>query len=286
MKRVLIAIVLVCALLTLGCSQKTTPETPVETTAKAEVIKIGIIGPMEMKFGKAMVEGAQLAVDEINAKGGIDGKRLVIVKADGKLKPDVTGKELRRLAYDENVNVIIGGFSSGIVIANMDTIAEIKKVWIVECASPTVTKKIAEDYDSYKYVFRLEANSSTFVPSLVEGMNFVKEKIPMKRIVIVRDQAKWVEDIDKQLRELLTKNGYDVVDDIAIPKEKTDFDDVFAKIKGENADAIVAMIAHGDAVDFVKQWKDSVNIPIIGLILPAVDPNFWNETISSAMFAI
>jgi branched-chain amino acid transport system substrate-binding protein len=278
MKRVLIAIVLVCALLTLGCSQKTTSETPVETTAKAEVIKIGIIGPMEMKFGKAMVEGARLAVDEINAKGGVDGKRLVIVQADGKLKPDVTGKELRRLAYDENVNVIIGGFSSGIVIANMDTIAEIKKVWIVECASPTVTKKIAEDYDSYKYVFRLEANSSTFVPSLVEGMNFVKEKIPMKRIVIVRDQAKWVEDIDKQLRELLTKNGYDVVDDIAIPKEKTDFDDVFAKIKGENADAIVAMIAHGDAVDFVKQWKDSVNIPIIGLILPAVDPNFWNET--------
>ncbi len=271
MKRLALIAILICALLTLGCSQKTN-----ETTA--EVIKIGVVGPMEMKFGEAMVHGAQLAVDEINAEGGIDGKKLVIVQADGKLKPDVTGKELRRLAYDENVNVIIGGFSSGIVIANMDTIAEIKKVWIVECASPTVTKKIAEDYESYKYIFRLEANSSTFVPSLVEGMNHIREKIPIKRVVIVRDQAKWVEDIDEQLKDLLTKNGYEVVDDIAIPPQKTDFDDVFTKVKNEKADAIVAMIAHGDAVDFVKQWKDSVKIPLIGLILPAVDPNFWNET--------
>ncbi|ADB57273.1 ABC transporter substrate-binding protein [Archaeoglobus profundus] len=278
MRKLLTAIVLVCALMMLGCSQKTPSETPAETTAEAEVIKIGVIGPMETKFGKAMVNGAQLAVDEINAQGGIDGKRLVIVQADGKLKPDVTGKELRRLAYDENVNVIIGGFSSGIVIANMDTIAEIKKVWIVECASPTVTKKIAEDYDSYKYIFRLEANSSTDVPFLLEGMNYVREKIPMKRVAIVRDQAKWVEDVDQQLKNALIENGYEVVDDIAIPPQKTDFDDVFTRVKNERADVIVAMIAHGNAVNFIKQWKDSVNIPVIGLILPAIDPNFWNET--------
>ncbi len=272
MKRYL-ALALLVGILMLGCAQK-----PQTTKTTEEVIKIGIVGPMETKFGKAMVNGAKLAVEEINAKGGIDGKKVEIVVGDGKLNPDVTGKELRRMAYDENVNVIIGGFASGIVIANMDTAAEIKKVWIVECASPTVTKKIAENYDDYKYVFRLEANSSTFVPSLVEGLNFVSEKVPIKRIAIVRDQAKWVEDIDNQLKNALKENGYEVVDDIAIPKDKTNFDDVFATIKSKNADAIVAMIAHGDAVDFVKQWKDTMKIPLMGLILPAVDPNFYNET--------
>lgn len=269
MKKYLVLALLV-GILMLGCAQK--PQTTQET------IKIGIVGPMETKFGKAMVKGAKLAVEEINAKGGIDGKKVEIVVGDGKLKPDVTGKELRRMAYDENVNVIIGGFASGVVIANMDTVAEIKKVWIVECASPTVTEKIAEDYDSYKYIFRLEANSSTFVTSLVEGLNFVSEKVPIKRIAIVRDQAKWVEDIDNQLKNSLKENGYEIVDDIAIPKDKTNFDDVFTTIKSKNADAIVAMIAHGDAVDFVKQWKDTMNIPLMGLILPAVDPNFYNET--------
>ncbi len=269
MKKLVVLIVL-ASLLVIGCAQK--------ETKKEEVIKIGVIGPMELKFGKGMVEGAKLAIEEINAKGGIDGKKLVLVTRDGKLKPDVTAQGLRSLAYDENVNVIIGGFSSGIVIANMDTIAEIKKVWMVECASPTVTKKIAEDYKDYKYIFRLEANSSTFAPSIIEGLNLLREKLGVKKVVIVRDQAKWVEDIDSQLKDLLAKNGYEVVDDIAIPPDKTNFDDVFTVVKEKKADAIVAMIAHGDAVDFVKQWKDSCKVPVVGLILPAVDPNFWNET--------
>jgi branched-chain amino acid transport system substrate-binding protein len=228
-----------------------------------------------------MVKGTQLAVDEINAQGGIKGKKLVVVVADGKLNPDVTATELRRLAYDEKVDVIVGGFSSGIVIANMDTIAEIKKVWLVECASPTVTNKIKEDYDSYKYVFRVgTTNSSTFPPAVVMSLNFLNEKgVKVKKVAIVRDEAKWVADITGLLKKELSANGYEVVLEEAIPKDKEEFSDVLTKVQQNNADIIVAMIAHGKAQAFLMQWKDSgLKIPVAGLVLSAVNPDFWGET--------
>jgi len=283
MKR-LVAFVILCALLTLGCTQteKTQPTTtPTTTKAEQEIIKIGVIGPMQLRFGQAMVKGTQLAVDEINAQGGIKGKKLVVVVADGKLNPDVTATELRRLAYDEKVDVIVGGFSSGIVIANMDTIAEIKKVWLVECASPTVTNKIKEDYDSYKYVFRVgTTNSSTFPPAVVMSLNFLNEKgVKVKKVAIVRDEAKWVADITGLLKKELSANGYEVVLEEAIPKDKEEFSDVLTKVQQNNADIIVAMIAHGKAQAFLMQWKDSgLKIPVAGLVLSAVNPDFWGET--------
>ena len=283
MKRFVVLLLILCALITLGCAQKGEEKpTTTETTAKAEeVIKIGIIGPMQLRFGQAMVKGAQLAVDEINAQGGINGKKLKIVVADSKLKVDVTGNELRRLAYDEKVDVIIGGFASGIVIQNMDTIAEIKKVWLVECASPTVTKKVEEDYDSYKYIFRVgTTNSSTFPPAVVLMLNFLNEKgLNIKKVAIVRDEAKWVADITSQLKNELKANGYEVVLEEAIPKDKEEFSDVFMKVQQSGADVIVPMIAHGKAEAFVMQWKDSgLKIPLAGLVLSAVNPDFWDET--------
>ena len=247
-----------------------------------EVIKIGVIGPMKLRFGQAMVKGAQLAVDEINAQGGINGKKLVIVQADEKIRDiGAISTELRRLAYDENVAVIIGGFASGDVIGTMDTIAEVKKVWLVECASPTVTKKVLEDYDSYKYVFRVgTTNSSTFPSAVVVALNFLNEKgLNIKKVAIVRDEAKWVADITDQLKSELQANGYEVVLEEKIPPDKDEFSDILLKVQQSKADVIVPMIAHGRADVFLKEWKDSgIGIPVAGLVLSAVNPDFWNET--------
>lgn len=281
-----VVVLLLIALLTLGCAQEggeqaahPGEEKSAETAAE-ETVKIGVLGPMQTRYGKAMERGVMLAVKEINENGGILGKKVEVVVADSKLKPDVASTELRRLAFDENVDVIIGGFSSGVVIASMDTLAEVEKVWMVACASPTVTNKVREDYETYKYVFRVgSTNSSTFPADLVAMLDFLNEKgVEVKKVAVIRDEAKWVADIMDQLRQILEANGYEVVMEEVVPPSQEDFSTALLEAQSK-ADVIMPLIAHGKAASLVKQWKDNeIKIPLAGLDLHAVNPDYWDAT--------
>ena len=173
MKR--IGILVLIALLLLGCAgEKPTEEkaTPVEKTE--EVIKIGVIGPMDTKYGTAMEKAVKLAAEEINAQGGILGKKIVVVTANTKLNPNTATSEFRRLAVDEGCKVIIGGFSSGVALSMMDVMAETKVLWLGDASSPRLTDNVAKDYEHYKYYFRpLVLNASTFPLDMADMLDFL-----------------------------------------------------------------------------------------------------------------
>jgi len=269
--RILLLIIVVVALL--GC---TMPE------KKEEVIKIGIIGPMETKYGIAMKRAAELAAKKINEEGGILGKKIEIVVADTKFNPDVATAEFRRLAQDEKVKVVIGGFSSGIALNMIEVMAETRTLWLGDASSPRLTDKVAQDYEHYKYFFRIVVtNASTFPLDMIEMLdNYLNKELGLnlKKVAIIRDDALWTDDVMKKFKPLLEERGFEIVMDEKVPRGTEDFSAILLEAQ-KKADVIVPILAHVRGDTLLKQWHDmKIKKLIAGHDLSAIDPDFWNAT--------
>ncbi len=254
--------------------------------ASAEnVIKIGVIGPMETKYGTAMEHAVKLAADEINEHGGILGKKIEVVVADTKLDQNTATSEFRRLVVDEGCKVIIGGFSSGVALSMLDTMADLareghKVIWLGDASSPRLTDKVAQDYEHYKYFFRpLGLNASTFPLDMVAMLDFLRSQgLNIKKVAIIRDNALWTDDVMKVFKPLLEKHGYEIAMDEKAERGQTDFSSFLLKAQ-EKADVIVPILAHVRGDSLVKQWADmKIRIPIAGHDLSAIDPDYWKAT--------
>ena len=127
----------------------------------ADVIKIGVIGPMNFVQGKGHWNGALMAEEELNAKGGIqvgDKKMKVkIIKADSNEFLSITDatNAMERLITRDKVDFIVGGFRSEAVLAMQDIAMDYKKIFI-DCgaAHPELCLRVGKDYKRYKYFFR------------------------------------------------------------------------------------------------------------------------------------
>ncbi len=249
------------------------------------VIKVGVLGPMETKYGIAMANAVKLAAKEINEHGGILGRKVVVIVADSGMNPTKATSEFRRLVVDDGCKVIIGGFASGVALTVMDTMASLarqgyKVVWLGDASSPRLTEKVAKDYKDYKYYFRvITLNASTFPLDMIDMLNFLRENgLKIKRVAIIRDNALWTDDVMKVFRPLLKKYGYVIVMDEKVNRGQTDFSSFLLKAQQE-ADVIVPILAHVRGDSLVKQWADMrISIPIAGHDLSAIDPDYWNAT--------
>lgn len=276
MKRAFFAfiIILVISALAFGCMEK--------KRAHVETIKVGVIGPMELPFGKAEKEAVMLAAQQINAEGGILGRKVVVEVGDTKMNQNTATAEFRRLV-DDGCKVIIGGFASGVSMSMQQVMAQTKTVWLADGASTELTNRVREDYQHYKYFFRAGTlNSSTFAYDIFDALNnYFNGKLHKnwRRVAIIRDDAIWTDDVMKILRPMLEKNNYTIVMDERVPMGTSDFSTILYKVKQEKADVIVTLLAHVDGIPLVKQWSSMhINAQIIGHDLSALSPYAWNNS--------
>ncbi len=136
----------------------------------ADVIKIGVIGPMNFVQGKGHWNGAIMAQEEINARGGVQvgQKKMMIelVQADSNEFLNVTDatNAMERIITKDKVDFIVGGFRTEAVLPMQDIAMEYKKIFIgCGAAHPELCTRVAADYDTYKYWFRGTPFNSSFL---------------------------------------------------------------------------------------------------------------------------
>ena len=255
----------------------------------AEEIVVGVIGPMDLPEGKAELRAVQLAAEEINEKGGILGYKVKVIYGDTKLNPSVASSELRRLV-DEGARVLIGGFSSGVMLAMMETMAEEKVVFLADSSSPRASAKVSENYEKYKYWFRISQNNgTTFAYDLADMISFLRGKeYDVKRVYIIRDEHIWTEDVMKALKPLLDDMGVEVVKDVKIPRGYSEFEQLIIEAEDMNADVIMPILAITGTDDIlVKQWTTlKPKILLAGHSLAAIDSGFYNRTEGAANYMV
>jgi branched-chain amino acid transport system substrate-binding protein len=259
----------------------------------AKTIKIGVIGPMQFVQGKGHWNGALMAAEEINAKGGVqvgDKKmEIELVKADSNEFLNVTDatNAMELLVTREKVDFIVGGFRSEAVLAMQDIAMDYKKIFIgCGAAHPKLCTRVAEDYDTYKYFFRgTPFNSSYLVKTCFIQMATVgailKKTLDLEKVkvAIVAEKAMWVDPMIKAAEGFIPKMGMEVVGVWRPSPVATDVTAELSAIQRSGAHMIFTTFSSSVGIPFARQAGE-LKVPAVqvGINVEAQKEGFWEAT--------
>ena len=239
-------------------------------------IKIAHTGPMSgilATTGKLQSLAVDLGVADVNAKGGINGSKLEVVRYDDGLKPD-EGVLRVRDAMAANAICIIGPISG----TQWETVAPLLNQlkfpgFNINANKPGINKQ--------PWAFRLAVPDDTGAP---EGLaEFIKLHPKMKNIVVMGDVREASGKAAVGIwQELAKKNGLKVVDVVNFTSGQSDFSPIAIKVKEDKPDGILLSMLAPDAVRLARELQvQGVKVPILGnsLIWPGTLPQTLSETV-------
>ncbi|WP_298255391.1 ABC transporter substrate-binding protein [Bradyrhizobium sp.] len=250
----------------------------------ADPIKIGVIAEVQSIAGAATPGGAQIAADEINAKGGVLGRKIEIVTYDNKSSSADSIRAFQRAVSEDKVSAVIASYISEVVLALEPWAARLKMPMITPgAASNEITKAIHNDYDKNKYTFHGFLTSAAQAQIVCDAAKeLLVDQLKFKTAAIMSEDAAWTKPLDVGYEACLPKVGITVVDHIRFSPDTTDFTPIFNNIEGKKPDAIVTGISHV-GVQPTVQWKNQqVPIAMFGISAQALSPTFWNDTNGAA----
>ena len=280
---ILIALVVVSLLLA-GCVQQ--PE-------GAKEIKIGVVAPLTggaSTTGNDMWQSAVLAADEINAQGGVEvnGEKLQIklFKGDTETSPEAGVKVVTKLITEDKVDLLIGGFSSGITYADSVVAAEHKVPFIITGASsPVITKRTDIDTSSFFHhcptTDDYGESTTLFVdeivkPAIYERFNYSADR-PLRLAVLYQDSAYGV-GVYGGINKTIAKYGLNM-EIVAAEKFKmseTDFRTVLTVIKASKPDVVYPAAFLNEQTLIVAQGRRDVGLNTIYLSVECNDdPDYY-----------
>ena len=250
----------------------------------ADPIKIGVIAEAQAIAGASIPQAAQLAADEINAKGGIDGRKVEIVTYDNHSSSADSVRAFQRAVNEDKVNAVIASYISEVVLALEPWAARLKTPMITPgAASNEITKAIHNDYEKNKYTFHGYLTSAALATSVCDAAkDLLVDGKKMKSAVIMSEDAAWTKPLDVGYAECLPKIGLKVLDHVRFSPDTTDFTPIFNKIEGQKPDVIITGISHV-GVQPTVQWKNQqVPIPMFGISSQATNSTFGKDTNDAA----
>ena len=216
-----------------------------------DVLKLGIPLPLtgtNAKFGEIEKKSYEIAMEEINAKGGIKGKKVVLEFEDSQGKPEISRSIVERLIDVKKQPVIFGEYSSSSSKA-VAAVAEERKVpyMVVTGATDDITQQ------KYKYVFRMNPTNAYYATGF---MSFLKEVVKPKTIAILYESSDFgtsgAEDMVKQA----AKVGMKVLVKEQYEKGAVDFKPILSKVKAAKPDVIYMVSYVMDAALLMRQVKE------------------------------
>jgi branched-chain amino acid transport system substrate-binding protein len=253
-------------------------------------IKIGLTTSVQLQVGRDTQEAAKMAIDEINAKGGVLGRKLSYVVADETENPETGINAIKKLTADEKVDVLVGGYTSGVTLAQLPHISSAKTIYLgVGAASPSITAKVKQDYENYKYVFRVgPINAAHQARGLVEWISgHLIGELGYKKIAIIGENAKWVQDLVPVLKKGAVEVGADIRMTEFFDTNTSDFSPLLSKVKSSEAQYLLVILSHASSDVFAKQWYDArFPVPYGGIDVKGQDGDFFDRVGGKAISEI
>ncbi|MEK9200123.1 ABC transporter substrate-binding protein [Ureibacillus sp. 179-F W5.1 NHS] len=256
---------IVGALAACSSNEQGTSSTGNSSEENSDVIKIGAnleLSGSVASYGSSIGQGAELAVEEINEAGGIDGKKIELVKVDNKSDNAEATNAAVKLATQEKVVAMIAPATSGNVIATTQ-IANKYKIPTVTASgtAPNVTEN--EDGSINEFVFR-----TCFIDPFqgIVAANFATQELGAKNVAIYADNASdYAKGLAASFKEQIEANGGTVVAEEAYVADDTDFNSTLTRIKSANPDFIFIPGYYEEVGLIVKQARElGIEAPLMG----------------------
>lgn len=241
----------------------------------ADAVKVGVVLPLTgklAKFGEIENKSFLMAVDEINAAGGVNGKKIDLIIEDTTGKPDVGRSAVEKLITQDKVVMIGGGYSSSVTWAAVAVAQQQKVPFLVNTGS---ADKITEQ--GWNYVFRLNPPVSEYPGALA---TFVKEAAgDLKTVAILHENSLFGQSGSKKFTKQCASLGLKVIMDEGYEAGAVDFKPLLVKVKAKNPDMIYMISYVMDASLLMRQAQELNLTPKIfvggaaGFTLPEFQKN-------------
>ncbi|UCE52720.1 MAG: ABC transporter substrate-binding protein, partial [Desulfobacterales bacterium] len=262
--------------------------TPVTHVSAAEPIVIGVPTSLGFLEGKESHKAVQMAVGEINAKGGVmvgsEKRPFKVVAAD--LRDAAAGVPvpeallgLEKLILEQKPTaIVVGPFRSEALLAGMDIFAKYKMPMLGSIAmTPGTEAKIKSDPEKYKYVFRVSLNVIYWVKLLAGTNASLKSDFGFDKVYIMNQDVAWARGTAEGMEKKVYPNlGMEVVGHDQFPTGFSDFSSALMKAKAKGAGVLFTCFDMPESGVLVKQWK-SIKVPglIAGFISPMAGEVAW-----------
>ena len=249
-----------------------------------EPIRIGVIGEESAVAGASLTKAAQMAADDINAAGGVSGRRIEVITYDDHSSAADAVRAFQRAVNQDHVVAVVATYISEVALAIEPWSARLHIPYIVAgAASNEISKRVHKDYDHFKYTFHGWLTSAFIAQSICDAEHdLLVVPLHMKTAVIMSEDAAWTKPLDERYQECLPKAGLQVLDEIRFNPDTTDFTPIFRQIEAKHPDVIITGISHV-GVQPTVQWRDQqVPIAMAGQSSQATTSTFWKDTNGAA----
>jgi branched-chain amino acid transport system substrate-binding protein len=228
------------------------------------------------KLGKNQHEGYQLCEKDLNAKGGLLGRKVQFVVYDDQSMPATAVRLYEKLITEDKVDAIMGPYSSPVTEAAVNVTEKYKKVMVAPLAATTSIFKKGR-----KYIFMVISPAEVYL----EGLLDMAAKRGLKTVAVVNEDTLFSKAAASGAVELAKKKGLQVVFTEAYPKGNTDFSALLTKLKAANADVLAAATYFDDAVALTRQMKElDVNPKMYGVTVGGDLPEFYDTLKQNAEY--
>jgi len=220
------------------------------------------------KPGTYQKQGYDVCIDELNAKGGILGRKVELVIYDDQSTPATAVRLYEKLITEDKVDAVMGPYSSAVSEAVANVTEKYKKVMVAPLAATTSIFKKGR-----KYIFMVITPAENYLDGLID----MAAKRGLKTVAIINEDTLFPKASASGTAEAAKKRGMQVVLQEAYPKGNTDFSALLVKIKAANPDVLAAGTYFDDAVAITRQMKElNVNPKMFGLTVGGDLPEFYD----------
>lgn len=228
--------------------------------AQGQDIRLGVIAPLSgggTSYGIGIKRGAEMAVGEINAAGGINGRQIKIYIVDDASNPAESVSAMQRLISQDHVDVIVGGWGSSQVLAHQATVERAGVPYIIVGAT---NPKITTTKNKWTFrVIKSDANQA------VEIANAAVKTLNLKRIAVLYDSNDYGTGNKDVFVAALKKMGLEPVSVASYGTNDKDFTAQLSEVKAANPDglAVFGTIPAAPAI-MIQARQLGINAQFIG----------------------
>ena len=255
----------------------------------AEPVIIGMPTSLGYLEGYESRNAAVMAVDEINAKGGVnvggEMRPFKLVETDTRdSEPGVPVSDAL-MAYEKLIlqhkphAIITGFFTSEPLLASMDITSKHKLPYLGTIAmSPKFQKKIIENYDAYKYCFRVCFDARQYFGAYLNVYKEIQADFGFDKAFIFTEEAMWAKAVGGMTAKSLKSQGWDITGSQTFPKGTSDFSATLLKIRNTKTQVIIFISSRPEGIIFADQWR-TMKIPALltGSMTPLVGEGVWDQ---------
>lgn len=217
--------------------------------------RTGFLGPM----GEYAVLGATLAVEEVNASGGVLGRQFELLTEDS-VNPQTASTKAQRMVERDKVHALVGEISSASGLAISQVATRAKTLFLqTGCNSDEL-----RGANCSRYMFHLEACNTMYVRTIGQALlrdGMVKGK---RWMAFTADYA-FGHDLFKRTKDFMDKNGAVFVSNDMLPTDATEFSASLLKIRQQKPDLVMSNLAGNQTTNFTKQYNEfDIGIPFAG----------------------